>query len=354
MLLILNTGSSSIKTALFSEDLTEILSGQVTGIGGGTGALELGGRKGPVAAPDHASALAALLSALEARGIGGIEGVGHRVVHGGTRLTAPVRLDAAAIAVIEDNVPLAPLHNPPGLAGIRAMAASRPDLPQFASFDTAFHAGQPEVQTSYALPADWRARGLRRYGFHGLSYAGMVERFGADLPERLLALHLGGGCSLCAIRDGRSLATTMGYSPLSGPTMATRTGEIDGMAVLRIAEEAGIAEAARILNKDSGLLGLGGSADMRTLMADDSDKARFAVDHFVWTLVREAGALIAVMGGVDAVAFTGGIGENAAPIRDRVMAGLSFLGPLPVHVVPAEEERQIARDAMRLLRGEAA
>ncbi|MDF0601880.1 acetate kinase [Psychromarinibacter sp. C21-152] len=350
MLLVLNTGSSSIKAALFRPDLTEVLSGHVAGIGQKQGAeLALGETSRAVAAPDHKAALAAFLSALEEAGAGEVTAAAHRVVHGGAELTAPVRLTPEAIRVIEANVPLAPLHNPPGLAGIEAMRDARPDLPQFASFDTAFHATQSEVATAYAIPKALRDKGIRRYGFHGLSYAGMVAQFGAALPRRLLALHLGAGVSLCAIREGRSVATTMGYSPLSGPTMATRSGDIDGMAVLRLAEETGIEEAGRVLNRDSGLKGLGGTADMRRLLASDAPEARFAVDHFVWTVVEQAGRLIAAMDGVDAVAFTGGIGENAGEIRDRVMARLAWLGELPVHVVPAEEERQIARDAFALM-----
>lgn len=348
MLLVLNSGSSSIKSAVFQPDLEEVVTARITGIGTKAGAtLKLGETSGPIHAPDHAAALRAILQAVE--GEGEITAAAHRIVHGGTALTAPVRLGEGEIAVIEANVPLAPLHNPPGLAGIRAMAASRPDLPQYACFDTAFHASQPEVQTEYALPESWRVQGIRRYGFHGLSYAGLVEQMGRDLPKRLLALHLGAGCSLCAIKDGKSLATSMGYSPVTGPTMATRTGDIDAMAVLRIAEKLGIEGAGRVLNKESGLRGLAGSADMRTLLATDSADARFAVDHFVWTVVREAGALIAVMGGVDALAFTGGIGENSAQIRDRIVAALAWIGDLPVHIVAAEEERQIARDAFRLM-----
>lgn len=350
MLLVLNTGSSSIKAALFRPDLTQAVAGKVTGIGQAQGArLRLGTTDRAIDATDHAAALAAFLQALEAQGAGAVTAAAHRIVHGGTDLVQPVRLTPQVIAGIEANVPLAPLHNPPGLAGIRAMSAARPGLPQYASFDTAFHATQSEVATTYAIPRRFRDRGIRRYGFHGLSYAGMVDRFGADIPPRLLALHLGAGCSLCAIRDGRSVATTMGYSPLSGPTMATRSGDIDGMAVLRLAQEFGIEEASRKLNNDSGLRGLAGTADMKTLLETDSDDARFAVDHFIWSVLRTGGGLIAVMGGVDAFAFTGGIGENAPQIRDRVMAGFAWLGDRPVHVIPAEEERQIARDAFALI-----
>ncbi|WP_425049787.1 acetate/propionate family kinase [Psychromarinibacter sp. S121] len=350
MLLVLNTGSSSIKAALFDADLNEVLGGKVTGIGQSQGArLRVAGGDQAIDAPDHGAGLRYMLAALEQSGAGDITAAAHRVVHGGAALTAPARLTPDVISVIEDNVPLAPLHNPPGLAGIRAMADARPDLPQYASFDTAFHATQSELATTYAIPRSYRDEGIRRYGFHGLSYAGMVDQFGDALPKRLLAMHLGAGCSLCAIRDGKSVCTSMGYSPLSGPTMATRSGDIDGMAVLRLAREHGIDEATRRLNTESGLRGLAGTADMKTLLESDSEEAAFAVDHFIWSVLRIGGGLIAVMGGVDALAFTGGIGENAPEIRRRVTEGFAWLGDVPVHVVPAKEERQIASDAWKLI-----
>ncbi|RFP85667.1 acetate kinase [Rhodobacteraceae bacterium 63075] len=353
MLLVLNTGSSSIKLAVFGAQLDLVIEGNVAGIGD-KASMTLAGASQSVAAGDHREALDCLLSGLRAQGIAAenLKGAAHRVVHGGRSLTEPVRLTPEALSQIEAMVPLAPLHNPPALAGIKAVSERLPDLPQFASFDTAFHASQPDVATAYALPRAWREKGVQRYGFHGLSYAGMVRQFGPDLPERLLAFHLGAGVSLCAIRGGRSIATSMGYSPLSGPTMATRTGDIDGMAVLRIAEEEGFEEATRLLNKESGLLGLSGSsADMRALLADTSPEARFAVDHFVHSVVRQAGSLIAALEGVDAFAFTGGIGENSETIRGRIVQKLAWLGDKPVHVIPAEEERQIAIDAQALLDG---
>ncbi|MCF2904828.1 acetate kinase [Octadecabacter sp. CECT 8868] len=347
MILVLNTGSSSIKAAIFDGTLTEIAGATLTGLGDADGdaVLSVTGQKQTVAAHDHGAGIAVILDALSGHEI---TAVAHRVVHGGTKLTAPTRLTDAAIATIEANVPLAPLHNPPALAGIHAMATVRPDLPQFASFDTAFHATQPDLATTYALPKAQRDAGIRRYGFHGLSYASMVDHFGAGIPKRLLALHLGNGASLCAILDGKSVATSMGYSPLEGLTMGTRTGCIDGMAVLRIAEEIGIDAAGTLLNKQSGLKGLAGTNDMRDLLASDGTDAQFAVDHFCYWAARHAGSAIVAMGGIDAVAFTGGIGENSAPIRDRIMAHLSFLGDVPFHTVEAREERQIAQDAMQV------
>ena len=350
MILVVNAGSSSIKVELFDTDLASALTAEAAGIGG-EGRLTVGARREPVEVPDHGAALDLLLAALEAcgSGIARLSAAGHRIVHGGADLTAPARLTPEVLDQIATCNALAPLHNPHNLAGIEALTTRAPELPQFGSFDTAFHATNPEIATAFALPADLRAAGIRRYGFHGLSYASMVEHLGPDLPPRLLAFHLGNGASLCAIQDGKSVATSMGYSPLDGLTMGTRTGSVDGMAVLRIAEERGIAEAARILNRDSGLKGLAGTNDMAALLARDDTEARFAVDHFCYWAARHGAGAAAAMGGADALAFTGGIGENAGEIRDRIAAQLRFLGDLPVHVVPADEERQIARDTQRLL-----
>lgn len=353
MILVINAGSSSIKVGLFQPDLTPVLKGAVTGIGGALAHLELGDQDRDIAAPDQAAALATILDALGDHK-NNLTAAAHRVVHGGTSLVEPQPITDDVIAGIEAAIPLAPLHNPHNLAGIRAIAALLPDLPQFATFGTAFHATNSDLATTYAIPKDERAKGIRRYGFHGISYAWMVNQFGDKLPSRLLALHLGSGASLCAIKDGKSVATSMGYSPLDGLTMGTRSGGIDGMAVLRMAEDHGIAEAGRILNKDSGLRGLGGSNDMRLLMAADTPEADFAIDHFCYWAARNAGSAIVAMGGLDAIAFTGGIGENAAPIRDKIVAHLKFLGDVPVHVVKTDEERQIAHDAAALMAREGA
>ena len=352
MILVVNAGSSSIKVEVFSPELVSLLTASVSEIGG-AGTLRCGDDDMSLAAPDHATALKAILGALERRGhpLASVTAAGHRVVHGGAALTAPAPVTPAVLCAIEACIPLAPLHNPHNLAGIRALVAARPELPQVACFDTAFHAGNAPVATTYALPRAARDAGLRRYGFHGISYASVVTHFGADLPARLLALHLGNGASLCAIRDGRSVATTMGYSPLDGLTMGTRSGALDPAAVLALAAEHGIAETGRLLNRDSGLRGLAGNSDMRALLARTDDAARFAVEHFAYWAARHAGSAVVAMGGIDAVAFTGGIGENAAPVRDRIMDHLSFLGPLPHHVVPADEERQIARDTVALTAG---
>lgn len=350
MILVVNAGSSSIKVELFAPDLTSVVSGAVTEIGG-EGKLSLGDHRMEVAAKDHTQACGMILDRLAEAGhpVESLTAAGHRIVHGGAELTAPVRLTEEALAQIEACVPLAPLHNPHNLSGVRALEALAPDLPQFGSFDTAFHASNPEVAVTYAIPEAERAKGIRRYGFHGLSYAGMVAHFGEDLPKRLLGLHLGNGASLCAMVEGRSVATSMGYSPLDGLVMGTRAGCIDGMAVLRMAEDHGIDAAGDLLNKQSGLKALAGTNDMATLLSRDDEAAKFAVEHFCYWAARQAGSAIAAMHGVDAIAFTGGIGENAGSIRERIMGHLAWLGDIPAHVVPADEERQIARDVVGLL-----
>lgn len=337
MLLVVNAGSSSVKLAVFDTGLRPVAQAVAERIGTG----------------GAASHLQALKDGLTQMGIplGQMSGAAHRVVHGGAGLTLPLRITPEVVAAIEACVPLAPLHNPANLTGIRALARLAPNLPQFASFDTGFHATNPEVATRYALPAAAEALGLRRYGFHGLSYASLVRKVGelGPLPARLLGLHLGNGASLCAILRGQSVATTMGYSPLSGVTMGTRAGDIDGNAVLRLAEVHGVVEAGRILNRASGLYGLAGQSDMRGLQAAGTKAAQFAVDHFVYWVVRHAGSMMSAMGGLDAVAFTGGIGENDAGLRERIMIALAWAGPVPVWVLPAEEERQIAAEAFAVM-----
>ncbi|MGR3761678.1 acetate/propionate family kinase [Roseobacteraceae bacterium NS-SX3] len=376
-ILILNAGSSSIKFAVLDGALQEVLAGLAEGIGG-SGRLKAGGECRELPLPDHRAALSAVLEALAQQRIapGSLSAAGHRVVHGGERLTAPAWITPEVLAEIERCTPLAPLHNPHSLSAIATLAGLVPDLPQFASFDTAFHATNPEVAVRYGIPRTDETRGIRRYGFHGLSYASLVQSWpevtGTTLPKRLLACHLGNGASLCAIREGRSAATTMGYSPLEGLTMGTRAGGIDANAVLHLAEANGITRTRALLNHESGLLGLSGSTpDMRRLLEEDAPESQFAVEHFCYWVLRHAGSMIAAMEGLDAVAFTGGIGENAAPVRARILRGLAWLGlrldetanaagaaklhaagsAVAAWIVPAAEERQIARCTLALLQG---
>lgn len=350
LILVLNAGSSSLKAQVFDETLQPVIGASVTEIGA-AGQITCGDTKAAISAKDHTAALDALLQALSDAGypLTAFAAAAHRVVHGGDVLTRPVAVSPAVITAIEGVIPLAPLHNPHNLAGIRALQTLAPDLPQYCSFDTAFHASNPAVATRYAIAEMHYAAGIRRYGFHGLSYANLVAEMGPTLPPRLLAFHLGNGASLCAIAAGHSVACSMGYSPLSGLTMGTRSGDIDPSAVLRLAEENGTDGAAQILNAQSGLLGLADETNMKTLLERDDDEAAFAVAHFCYWAARHAGSAIVAMDGVDAIAFTGGIGENAAPVRDGIMTHLACFGELPVHVITAAEEKQIARDALSLM-----
>lgn len=374
-ILVLNAGSSSIKFALFSPSLDPVVAGIAAEIGS-AGFLEIAGERRAVPLVDHRTALRGILKALEEKGVqvASLMAAGHRVVHGGKKLNRAMRITAEVLAEINACSPLAPLHNPHNLAAIETLSDLAPTLPQFASFDTSFHATNPDVATRYAIPRMMETKGIRRYGFHGLSYASMVEYLpevsGEKLPSRLLAFHLGNGASLCAIKNGQSIATTMGYSPLDGLTMGTRSGGIDANAVLRLVEENGLDRTKAILNHESGLLGLsGGKSDMRKLMLDPSADSAFAIDHFCYWTLRHAGSLIAAMGGLDAIAFTGGIGENAINVRSQILLGLEWLGirmnpdfnqnngprlhaetsDVAVWVVPAREERMIALDALSLL-----
>lgn len=373
-ILILNAGSSSIKFTLFDRALKQRLTGVADAIGG-VSILRMGVETSALPLPDHAAALQAIFQGLAARGVTfeALCAVGHRVVHGGDGLTIPQRITPEVRAAVAACIPLAPLHNPHNLAAIDSVMRIAPDLPQFASFDTGFHSTNPPLATHYALPPEHTAQGIRRYGFHGLSYSALVRNLpamtGRALPKRLLACHLGNGASLCAIRNGCSVATTMGYSPLEGLTMGTRVGGIDANAVLRLVEEMGLDATRRLLNHDSGLLGLSGlSSDMRVLTEDDTDHSAFAIAHFCYWAARHAGGMIAAMGGCDAIVFTGGIGENAAGIRELILNHLRWLGiqPDPVRnalggpclnakgsrveawVIAADEEREIAREALRL------
>lgn len=303
--------------------------------------------------------------------------VGHRVVHGGTDHAAPVRIDDAVLAALERLVPLAPLHQPHNLAPIRILRRLFPDLPQVACFDTAFHRGQPEIAQLFALPAEITDRGVRRYGFHGLSYAFVAGRLGALAPAlaagRVVAAHLGSGASLCALAGGRSIATTMGFSALDGLPMGTRCGSLDPGVVFYLMREMrlGADEAERLLYTRSGLLGVSGlSNDMRVLRARAAEdrRARTAIDLFVYRIGRELGSLVAALGGIDGIVFTGGIGENDPATRAEVLRGAAWAGLQldeaanaaggprittgtgpQAYVIPTDEEAMIARGMSEVL-----
>jgi len=266
----------------------------------------------------------------------------HRVVHGGEEFLVPVLLDDAVVARLESLVALAPLHNAPALEAITRARRALPDVPHVAVFDTAFHATLPRVASTYAVPP---SLGIRRFGFHGLAVQSVAEQ--VRVP-RLVVCHLGGGCSVTAVLDGRSVETSMGFTPLEGVPMATRSGSVDPGAVLHLADKLGVDELTQVLERESGLLALSGfSSDVRDLEADE--RGDFALELFCYRLAQAVAAGAVALGGVDCVAFSGGIGEHSARVRDGVVARLSFLGPFDARAVEAREDVVAAREARALV-----
>lgn len=392
-ILSLNAGSSSIKFAVFSldepgGDPAELCRGQADGLTSrpvfkaktATGRILA---DGPLTVPDgqspHEAALAAIVRVLETGNVaGGISAVGHRIVHGGSSYTDPVVLNRQTIAELERLAPLAPLHQSHNLGGVKAAGRLFPDALQVACFDTAFHRTHAWVDDTYALPRSWYEAGIRRYGFHGLSYAYVTAELAridpASASGRVVVAHLGNGASMCAVRAGRAVATTMGFSPLDGLAMGTRTGQIDPSVVFFLAREHGLSldQIEDLFYRRSGLKGLSGlSADMRELEAAGTPEAEDAISYFVHAIRRELGALTAILGGLDALVFCGGIGENAWRIRQRVCADMDWLGlkldsrrnrsksprlisatasRVVIRVVQTDEESWIAKAAARLLK----
>ena len=336
--LVLNAGSSSLKFAVF-EGRERLWSGQVEGIGTRPRFVIAGARAAFAAdlpaSMRHAAALTWILDALSDRGVAtaDIAACGHRIVHGGSRFVAPILVDDAHLEALNALRLLAPLHNGFGLDAIEALRALVPAMPQVACFDTAFHAAMPEVASRYALPEELHAVGYRRYGFHGLNYEHVTRELtaqsGGRPPGRLLIFHLGNGCSIAAVRDGQGVATTMGYSTLDGLVMGTRCGSIDPGVLIALQRDRGLTidELEDLLYRRSGLLGLSGrTSDMRELTRIGDDACRRAVEHFSYWAARHAGSLAVALGGVDAIAFTGGIGSGSAPVRAQVAGHLSWLG----------------------------
>lgn len=383
---VINAGSSSIKFAIYAAGAYRppAYRGEIEGIGSAP-RLTVSDSEGdmveeewwPSAGFDHRAATGKLLEVATGL-LGGrpVAAVGHRVVHGGTDFAAPVRIDAKVMTALEAIAPLAPLHQPHNLAAIAAISEGAPHIPQVACFDTAFHRAQPDVAQLFALPRDLVDSGVRRYGFHGLSYEFVSTRLYELAPEladaRVIVAHLGNGASLCAIRGGRSIATTMGFSAVDGLMMGTRCGSLDPGVLLHLMDRGLDARAIEeLIYKKSGLLGVSGiSSDMRTLQASDEPDARQAIRLFVYRIVREIGSLSAALGGLDALVFTGGIGANDPEIREAVIAGSHWLGiefdrernragdrlvsrwqsEVRVWVIPTDEERMIAQHTTDVLK----
>jgi acetate kinase len=388
--LTINAGSSSLKFSLYrlaAGERPELLAkGQAEGIGtsphlvaeDGGGERVVDRRWPDDRASGHAEFFQVIAAWLREHFSGTtLLGVGHRVVHGGIDYAAPVQIDPAVLAKLEALCPLAPLHQPHNLAGIRAVAAVRPELPQVACFDTAFHRGHPALADWFALPRRFYDEGIRRYGFHGLSYEYIARVLPEFAPEiaggRVVVAHLGSGASMCAMKAGRSIDSTMGFTALDGLPMGTRCGALDPGVVLHLIRACGMDADAieRMLYHDCGLKGVSGiSNDMRTLLASDDPRASQAIDLFVWRIARELGALAAVLGGLDGLVFTAGIGERSAEIRKRVCAHAAWLGialdhaanraggprisaddsRIAVYAIPTDEELMIARHTLAVLR----
>ena len=374
LILAVNSGSSSLKVGLFAaqnDEETVVLRGAADGIGKPDGRLRVEDSAGRVLLDEgysldtQAKALEESLRALVKFADSAPVAVGHRVVHGGPHLREHQRITNNLIATLEASVHFAPLHIPAALALIRETERLLPGAQQFACFDTAFHITMPETSFVYALPEEIRSKGVQRYGFHGLSYESIVHRLGKEIPPRTVCAHLGSGASLVALRDGRSVDTSMGLTPTGGVPMATRIGDLDPGVLLFLmrTERMGADALETMLNRKSGFAALaGGESDMRKLlerMEKGDHDAALAVDVFASAVRKFIGAYAAELGGLDLLVFTGGIGEHSDVVRGRICEGLEFLGIRPgasgqfsnVMVMTSEEEVQIARHCRRLMRG---
>jgi len=390
-ILAINAGSSSLKFALFSGHAPRGLAAKVRGW------LERNGHDMRLCVVDargetivdealeggkelHQQALPMIFERVDRLIDGRCDAVGHRIVHGGRRFSASVRIDASVLAALEELTPLAPLHQPDNLAPIRALIAIDPDVPQVACFDTAFHWSQPDAAQRFALPRELFELGIRRYGFHGLSYEYIASVLPSILnqravPRRVVIAHLGNGASLCALLEGKSAATTMSFTPLDGIPTGTRCGNIDpGVLIYLMTElDMDVSQVADLLYHRSGLLGLSGiSHDVRELLVSDDPRASHALEILVYWIGRELGSMAAALGGLDMLVFTGGIGEHAALVRARVCRQANWLGvrldeaanarggpristedsPAPVWVIATDEEQMIAEHTDALVSGE--
>jgi acetate kinase len=381
---VINAGSSSVKFAIYaSGDVVALYRGQVEGIGTAP-RLRIINSKGEVIADrtwppdgfDHKLATHEILLSGQQLMQGRVSGIGHRVVHGGRSYAAPTVVTRKLLDDLAKLIPLAPLHQPHNLAPIRAIIAAAPNIPQVVCFDTAFHRTQPHTAQAFGLPGSLTNEGVQRYGFHGLSYEYLVSRLrevaSADADGRVIIAHLGNGASLCAIKTGRSVASTMGFTAVDGLMMGTRCGALDPGVILYLLQEHGMDAVAveDLIYRKSGLLGVSGiSSDMRTLRASDEPNAREAINLFVYRIIREVGSLVASLGGVDALVFSGGIGEHDPMTRAEVIEGCRWLGAaidpgqnargdglissaasrVAVWVIPTDEELLIARHTAAVL-----
>jgi acetate kinase len=371
-ILVLNSGSSSLKFAMYrpgGDEEEATVQGSAENVGKDDGRLRIRDGRGNVlydrthGMPTQAQALDAVAKTLAGTGQAPPAAVGHRIVHGGPRLRQHQALTPQVLVQLRQAMHFAPVHIPIALELVERAQSLWPDIPHFACFDTAFHQTMPPRAARLPLPARYADAGIARYGFHGLSYESLVHRLGPDLPPRAVFAHLGNGASLCAVQDGRSIDTSMGMTPTGGIPMSTRSGDLDPGVLLYLmrAENMDADGLERLLNRESGLAGLAdGESDMQALLkrcAANDGNAMLAVDIFATAVRKQIGAYAALMGGIDLLVFTGGIGEHSAEIRRRIVSGLHFLGLGPavpgpgVMIVPADEERQMARHCRALMHG---
>jgi acetate kinase len=387
-ILVVNAGSSSVKFQVYDAhdrgDLKRLIKGQMDGVGArprlradaADGTSLVDGTLEVEKVPDVPAAIQAVGNWLRERQKRDPLAMGHRVVHGGPDYDQPILIDSAVLAKLEQYIPLAPLHQPNNLAPIRTILARFPELPQVACFDTAFHRGHSAVADHFAIPQRYYAEGVRRYGFHGLSYEYIAERLRTIAPEvaggQVIVAHLGSGASMCALSNGRSIESTMGFTALDGLPMGTRPGQIDPGVLLYLIQQKGMSAAAveNLLYRESGLKGLSEvSNDMRELETSTDPAARLAIDHFIYRIGLHAGMLAAALGGLDAFIFTAGIGENSATVRAQIAKKLGWLGAeldpaanaaaaltiatpksrVALYVVPTDEELMIARHTVAVI-----
>jgi acetate kinase len=360
---VINAGSSSVKFSIYERE-RRILAGQVDGIGARPSASATGPEGEAIAPPNlgtkpptvPSEVLPLILPwARERLGEKRLGALGHRVVHGGLHHSKPARVTPELLAELEALVPLAPLHEPHNLAPIKLAMTLNPELPQVACFDTAFHRTAPEVEQAFALPYSFYEEGIRRYGFHGLSYEYIASVLPERAPEiangRVVVAHLGNGCSACAMKDRVSIATTMGFTALDGLPMGTRCGELDAGVVLHLMQQKRMSanELVDLLYRRSGMLGLSGiSPDFRELLASDQSRARFAVEVFCYRVAGHIASLAAALGGLDGIVFTAGVGENAAPVRSAICRACSWLGLDLDEAANREHKERISTPASRV------
>ena len=364
-ILTINSGSSSLKFGLYADNgKAMLLTGSATGIGKDKSAFELKNGEGkPLSQStaglrDQQDAMDMIADQLAQFTQSPVNAVGHRIVHGGPHLVTHQALTPEVLAALKAAIHFAPLHIPPALELIQSTEKLFRNTPQFACFDTAFHQTMPPEAFTYAIPAAYRDAGIRRYGFHGLSYESIVHALGADVPARTIVAHLGSGSSVCAMLNGKSVDTSMGASPTGGLVMGTRTGDLDPGVPLLIERSLQAGPSAlspdqleAVLNHESGLKALAGDSDMQALLArrDQADReARLAVTIFCRSVAKTIAGYITVLGGCDALIFTGGIGEHSQPVRDEILARLAPLRPPQPRTIPADEDGQIARHVRQL------